>query len=158
MRRDITLSVNGEKHQVTVREGETLLTVLRDYLNLTGTKRGCDQGDCGACTVLADGRPVASCLMLASDAQGKEITTIEGLASGGRLHPVQDAFVRHFATQCGFCTPGMIMAAVGLLRENPHPTEIEIREALAGNLCRCTGYGAIVRAVLDAAEGRGDDV
>jgi len=158
LRRDITLSVNGEKHQVTVREGETLLTVLRDYLNLTGTKRGCDQGDCGACTVLADGRPVASCLMLASDAQGKEITTIEGLASGGRLHPVQDAFVRHFATQCGFCTPGMIMAAVGLLRENPHPTEIEIREALAGNLCRCTGYGAIVRAVLDAAEGRGDDV
>jgi len=155
LRRDITLVVNGEEHRVTVADGETLLAVLRDRLNLTGTKRGCDQGDCGACTVLLDGRPVASCLVLAADAQGKTITTVEGLAAGGRLHPVQEAFVRHFATQCGFCTPGMVMAAVGLLGENPHPTEDEVREALAGNLCRCTGYGAIVRAVLDVA-GRGD--
>lgn len=156
MKREITLRVNGEECSVTVAGRDTLLDVLRGPLGLTGTKKGCDQGDCGACTVLLDGRPVASCLVLAADARGREITTVEGLAVNGCLHPVQQAFIRHFATQCGFCTPGMIMAAVGLLGENPHPTEDEVRAALAGNLCRCTGYGAIVRAVLDVAGSSGE--
>jgi carbon-monoxide dehydrogenase small subunit len=155
LKREIVLSVNGEEYRVAVAARDTLLEVLRGPLGLTGTKKGCDQGDCGACTVLLDGSPVASCLVLARDARGREVTTIEGLGAGGRLHPVQDAFIRHFATQCGFCTPGMVMAAVGLLGENPQPTEEEVREALAGNLCRCTGYGAIVRAVLDVAAREG---
>lgn len=151
MKRDIALTVNGQTAQVSVAGNETLLDCLRGSLGLTGTKKGCDQGDCGACTVLVDGAPVNSCLMLASEADGKEITTIEGLSLDGVLHPLQEAFIRHDAVQCGFCTPGMILTAAALLKENPHPSEEEIRRYLQGNLCRCTGYGKIVDAVLAAA-------
>jgi carbon-monoxide dehydrogenase small subunit len=126
---------------------------LRNQLGLTGTKKGCDQGDCGACTVLVDGTPVNSCLMLALEAEGRDITTIEGLAKEDGLHPLQKAFISHNAVQCGFCTPGMILTAAALLKENPHPTEREIRHYLQGNLCRCTGYSKIVEAVQAAAQG-----
>jgi carbon-monoxide dehydrogenase small subunit len=130
--------------------------VLRDKLRLTGTKKGCDQGDCGACTVLVDGVPVNSCLLVASQMSGKSITTIEGVAKNGELAPIQKAFVHEGAVQCGFCTPGMIMAAEAILQQIPHPSESEIRTGLAGNLCRCTGYSMIVEAVLTAArEGGG---
>jgi aerobic carbon-monoxide dehydrogenase small subunit len=147
----IRLIVNGEACEIAVEPWWTLLDVLRDQLGLTGAKKGCDRGDCGACTVLWDGKPVASCMMLASLADGRRITTIEGLTEGTRLHPVQQAFVNHGAIQCGFCSPGMILSAVALLEENPHPTETEVRFALAGNLCRCTGYTKIVEAVLAAS-------
>ena len=129
----------------------TLLEVVRDTIGLTGTKEGCGTGDCGACTVLLDGKPVNSCLVLAPEVDGQEVTTIEGLASEGRLHPVQQAFVSESGLQCGICTPGMVMSAVALLRRNPEPTETEIRYAIAGNLCRCTGYDKIVRAIEAAA-------
>jgi xanthine dehydrogenase molybdopterin-binding subunit B/aerobic-type carbon monoxide dehydrogenase small subunit (CoxS/CutS family) len=140
------LAVNGDTHAVAIDPGETLLDVLRDKLRLTGTKKGCNVGDCGACTVLVDGQPMNSCLLLASEMEGKSITTIEGLAAGGELTPIQKAFVDEGAIQCGFCTPGAVMSATALLDKNPNPTDDQIKEALAGNLCRCTGYTGILRA------------
>lgn len=147
MKQKIRLIINGESHEVFVKASETLLDVIRDRIKLRGTKKGCDVGDCGTCTVLIDGVPVSSCLILAIDARDKEITTIEGLADGEHLHPVQEAFVKHGAVQCGFCTPGMIMTAKALLDKTPNPTEDEIKEAISGNLCRCTGYTKIVEAI-----------
>jgi len=154
MKQEIKLKVNGAIYQVYVEPWETLLDVLREEIGLTGVKSGCEEGDCGACTVLVNGKAVNSCLMLAPQAQGKEIITIEGLDGEEGLHPLQQAFVDHFAVQCGFCTPGMILSAKALLDKNPHPTEEEVRVALSGNLCRCTGYIKIVEAVL-AASGKG---
>ena len=150
-KRLIRLVVNGEEHDVAVWPNETLVEVLRDRLELTGTKMGCGEGACGTCTVLLEGRPVRSCLTLAVEAQGREIVTIEGLAEGGELHPVQEAFVQHGAIQCGFCSPAMILTGKALLDENPHPTEHEVRRAISGVVCRCTGYAKIVEAVLAAA-------
>ena len=158
MKKAIQLSVNGQQVQVFVGGSETLLDCLRNQLGLTGTKKGCDQGDCGACTVLVDGTPVNSCITLALEADGKDITTIEGLAQEGGLHPLQEAFISHNAVQCGFCTPGMILTAAALLKENPHPSEREIRHYLQGNLCRCTGYSKIVQAVQAAAQGPSGDL
>ena len=151
MRHKVTVKVNGAVETVTVDSSKTLLRMLREDLDLTGPKEGCNEGECGACMVLLDGRPVNACLVLAAEVDGHEVTTIEGLSRDGRLHPVQAAFLRHSAVQCGFCTPGMVITAVGLLAENPDPTEAEVRQALAGNLCRCTGYRQIIDAVLDAA-------
>jgi carbon-monoxide dehydrogenase small subunit len=157
MKRLIQMTVNGKRQELMVEPWRTLLDVLRDDLGLTGVKKGCDRGDCGACTVLLDGKPVTSCMMLAVQAAGHAIVTIERLAdlTHGPLHPLQQAFVEHGAIQCGFCTPGMILAAAALLEENPHPSAGEVREAIAGNLCRCTGYVKIVDAVLAAAEAGG---
>ena len=156
MKRLIQMTVNGEPSELAVEPWRTLLDVLRDDLGLTGVKKGCDRGDCGACTVLFDGKPVTSCMMLAVQAADHEIVTIEGLTHlTGALHPLQQAFIDHGAIQCGFCTPGMILAAAALLEENPHPSAEEVREAIAGNLCRCTGYVKIVDAVLAAAESGG---
>jgi len=146
----IQITVNGQTHDLVTRPERTLLDVLREDLGLTGSKRGCDLGACGACAVLLDGRPISSCLTLAVEASGREIVTVEGLAQGGALHPVQDAFVEHGAVQCGFCTPGMVIAVTGLLDERPHPEDAEILEALSGNLCRCTGYVKILDAVRTA--------
>jgi len=151
----IELKVNGESHHVVVESRRTLLEVLREKLGFTGTKEGCDTGACGTCTVLLDGKPVPSCLVLAVDAEGKDILTIEGLANGSELHPIQKAFVDCGAAQCGFCTPGMILTAKALLEQNPHPSRVEVREAIAGNLCRCTGYVKIIEAIMTvAAQGR----
>jgi carbon-monoxide dehydrogenase small subunit len=157
MKRLVQMTVNGERQELAVEPWRTLLDVLRDDLALTGVKKGCDRGDCGACTVLFDGRPINSCMMLAVQAADHAILTIEGLAdlTHGTLHPLQQAFVEHGAIQCGFCTPGMILAAAALLEDNPHPSAAEVREAIAGNLCRCTGYVKIVEAVLAAAESGG---
>jgi carbon-monoxide dehydrogenase small subunit len=152
--KQITLTVNGKPYELSVLPWRTLLEVIREDLGLTGTKEGCGLGECGACTVIVDGRTVNSCLMLASEADGKQITTIEGLADGG-LHPVQQAFVDHGGLQCGFCTPGMIMSAKALLDENPRPSEAEIRKGIAGNLCRCTGYTKIIESITAAAENMG---
>jgi len=153
----IDLDVNGEIYQARVRPNEFLVDVLRDKLGLTGTKKACDMGICGSCTILQDEVPVSSCLMLAIDARGKKITTIEGLAGpNGVLHPIQDAFLEKGAVQCGFCTPGMIMTVKAFLDKNPNPSEIEVREALAGNICRCTGYVKIVEAVQEAARRMAD--
>jgi len=149
---EIILNVNKINYKVAVEPQRTLVEVLRDTLGLTGTKKSCSEGECGACTVLMDGRPAASCLVLALDAQGKEITTIEGLSEGERLHPIQEAFVKHAAIQCGFCTPGMVMSAKALLDENPKPTATEVRKGISGNLCRCTGYQQIVDAILAASQ------
>jgi carbon-monoxide dehydrogenase small subunit len=146
-----TLDVNGRRHELAIEPATTLLEALRDHLGLTGTKRGCDLGDCGACTVLIDGAPRLSCLTLALAVQGRPITTVEGLEDRGRMHALQDAFDRHGAIQCGFCTPGMLLSAKALLDRNPAPSPSEIREGIAGNLCRCTGYQKIVDAVSDAA-------
>lgn len=154
--RQITMSVNGEPEILTVQDHHTLLQVLRNDLALTGTKDGCSAGECGACTVLMDGEPVNSCMVLAVECDGHEIVTIEGLAHDGRLTALQEAFVEHNAVQCGFCTPGMLISAHALLKRNPHPTEQEVQEALVGNLCRCTGYVRIIRAVRTAAEKGGD--
>lgn len=148
----IALVVNGNSHSLDVEPGLTLLRLLRDELGLTGTKHGCDGGECGACTVLVNGMPVNSCLVLAPSVRDSEIVTIEGLASGGVLHPLQQAFIDHGALQCGFCGPGLIMMAKSFLEENPSPTRDQVKRALAGNLCRCTGYLGIVDAVMDAAE------
>lgn len=150
----LELTVNGDPYRREVASDATLLSVLRDVLGLTGTKWGCMTGDCGACTVLVDGEPIVSCLQLAAQVNGRSVTTIEGLARHGELNDVQAAFVENGAAQCGFCTPGMIVSAEALLRRSPSPTEAEIREALAGNLCRCTGYNKIVDAVLVAAQAR----
>lgn len=147
MKKLITLTVNGKKYEVAIDPNKTLTQVLRDQLELLGTKEGCGVGDCGACTVILNGRVVNSCLVLAVQANGSEIITIEGMANGPTLHPIQQAFVDHGAIQCGFCTPGMILSAKNLLDKNPHPTELDVREALSGNLCRCTGYQKIVEAV-----------
>jgi len=151
----IEIQVNQVSYRITVRPSATLLDVLRQDLGLKGTKRGCDQGHCGACTVLLDGKAVNTCLLLAVEAHGKKITTIEGLSNGDRLHPLQEAFVEGGAIQCGFCTPGMILSAKALLDEIQNPSEEEIREALSGNLCRCSGYVKIVKAVQRAAQAMG---
>lgn len=150
----VSLTVNGAKERLDVPSNMTLLQMLREKLALTGTKNGCEAGECGACTVLLDGEPVNSCMVLAVEADGREVITVEGLAPEGGLSPLQEAFVEHNAVQCGFCTPGMLMSATALLQRNPEPTEKEIREALVGNLCRCTGYVRIVDAV-QAAVGKG---
>lgn len=151
MKLHIETTINREPAEFLCAADETLLSALRNGLGLTGTKEGCGTGDCGACTVILDDRVVASCLVLAAEAQGRSITTIEGIASGTTLHPLQTAFLKEAALQCGVCTPGFIVAAKALLDVNPHPTEEQVRFWLAGNLCRCTGYDKIVRAVLDAA-------
>ena len=143
----IALTVNGVRHEAEVEPRQLLVYFLREQLGLTGTNVGCDTSSCGACTIHLDGLAVKSCTVLAVQADGSEITTIEGLAQGGELHPLQQAFWEHHAIQCGFCTPGMVMAAVSFLRENPSPSEHEIRHALEGNLCRCTGYHNIVKAI-----------
>jgi aerobic carbon-monoxide dehydrogenase small subunit len=143
----LKLVVNGKPVQVSVDPTWTLLKVLREELQLTGTKKGCEKGDCGACTVLLEGKPVNSCLVLALQAEGKEIETIENLGTPESLHPLQKSFIANGAVQCGFCTPGMLLSAASLLRRNPHPTEKEIRRAISGNLCRCTGYTKIVKAI-----------
>ncbi len=150
-KRVIELNVNGESHELLVSPNRTLLEVLREDLELTGTKRGCDQGACGTCTVLIDGKPVRSCLTLAVEAQGKKITTIEGLQEGEKITPLQEAFVSEGAVQCGFCTPGMILTATALLAENPTPAEEDILRAISGNLCRCTGYFKITKAIMKIA-------
>ncbi len=147
----ITATINGDSTEFLAGPGDTLLGALRSELDLTGTKQGCGSGDCGACTVMMDGQMVCSCLVLAAEAEGRNISTIEAVAEGNQLHPVQRKFLEHGALQCGFCTPGFIVAAKALLDRNPDPTESETRYWLAGNLCRCTGYDKIVRAVLDAA-------
>ncbi len=148
---DITVQVNGVARRLQLDSRVTLLDALRDHLGLTGTKKGCDQGACGACTILLDGRRVLSCLMLAAQCDGRRVTTIEGLADDGRLHPVQEAFIRHDALQCGFCTPGQIMSAVGLLAEGRTGSDAEIREFSSGNLCRCGAYPNIVAAIREVA-------
>ena len=152
-KKTISLSVNGQVFSVSTYVHKTLLEVLREDLGLTGAKESCGEGACGSCTVLLDGLPVRSCLLLAVEAEGRAILTIEGLASGPRLHPIQEAFVEHHAIQCGFCTPGMILTAKALLDDTPHPTEKEIRRALSGNICRCTGYTKIVEAIKAASRG-----
>jgi carbon-monoxide dehydrogenase small subunit len=161
MKKEIAFfTVNGMPHETLIESTTTLLELLRDQMGLTGTKQGCSaSGNCGACTVLVDGRPILSCLTLAARVKGREITTIEGVAEGGRLHPLQEAFIEKGAVQCGYCSPGMILSAKALLDENPHPDMREVKEGLAGNLCRCTGYVKIIEAVLAAAgnSGRGGD-
>ena len=152
MKHSVRLKVNDDDYEVLVESYESLLDVLRTKLNLTGTKEGCDTGDCGACTVIMDGRPVNACLVLAMEAEGKEIVTIEGLAKGSQLHPIQEAFIKYGAIQCGYCTPGMVLSAKALLDENPKPKDEEIRRAIAGNLCRCTGYVKIIDAIKAVAE------
>jgi carbon-monoxide dehydrogenase small subunit len=148
----VQTSINGEETTFLCEPRQSLLEILRDDLGLTGTKEGCSNGNCGACSVQLDGVLVDSCLVLAVETEGKEVTTIEGLASPAQLHPLQQKFLEHAALQCGICTPGFIIAAKALLEKNPHPTEHEVRYWLAGNLCRCTGYDKIIRAVLDAAD------
>jgi aerobic carbon-monoxide dehydrogenase small subunit len=148
MKTAIELQINGESYEVLVAPNNTLLEILREKLGLMGTKRGCDLGACGACTVLLDGEAVLSCLLLALDAVGKEVTTIEGLSATGELHPLQQAFVNQGALQCGFCTPGMVLTAQSILLEDPRPSEAAIKKKMAGNLCRCTGYKKVVEAVM----------
>jgi len=147
----LTMSVNGEAVLVHIKPDTLLLDVLRDHLGLMGTKEACGEGECGSCTVLLDGEPVTSCLVPALKAQGREVLTVEGLASSGELHPLQKAFIEHGAVQCGYCTPGMLMSAKALLDRNPRPEEDQIKEAISGNLCRCTGYVKIVEAIRAAA-------
>ena len=152
----VTTKINGEQTEYLCDATHTMLDVLRDQLGLTGSKEGCGSGDCGACSIIVDGRLVCSCLMLGVEADGKAVETIEGLAKGDQLHPLQKAFLEHNGLQCGICTPGVLVAAKALLERNPDPTETEVRYWLAGNLCRCTGYDKIIRAVMDtAAEMRG---
>lgn len=148
----ITINVNGDDYTRVVKANTLLVNVLRDDLDLTGTKKGCELGDCGSCTVLIEGKPVDSCLILAVEADGYKITTIEGVAESAQLDKIQESFINNGAIQCGYCSPGMILSAKALLTTNPHPTEHEVREAIAGNLCRCTGYVNIVKAILKATE------
>lgn len=152
-KRRVGLTVNGCGHSIEIAEHRSLLDVLREELGLTGTKKGCNAGDCGACTVLLDGEPVNACLVLGVQAEGREVRTIEGIGDGDRLHPLQEAFVKHGAVQCGFCTPGVVMSAYALLQETPRPSREQIAGALSGNLCRCTGYYQIVDAISAAAFG-----
>jgi carbon-monoxide dehydrogenase small subunit len=151
MKQPMTFTINGEIYEDEIDVRRTLLEVLRENFGLTGTKKGCNEGECGTCTVLLDGKPIASCLLLAVEAQGRMIETVEGLERNGELHHLQQAFIEHGAFQCGFCTPGVLMAAKGLLNENPKPSEEEVRKAIAGNLCRCTGYNKYVEAILETA-------
>ncbi len=151
MKRLMKFNINGEIYEEEIDGRRTLLEILRENFSLMGTKKGCNEGECGACTVLLDGKPVTSCLVLAIEAEGKRIETIEGVAKNGELHPLQKAFIDHGSFQCGFCTPGILMAAKGLLMENPKPTEEDVRKSIAGNLCRCSGYNKYVEAILDAA-------
>jgi carbon-monoxide dehydrogenase small subunit len=158
MKKYIKLIINNTEYELLVTDNETLAQLLRGpQVNLTGTKQGCELGDCGACTVLMDGKPVNSCLVLAMQANGHEITTIEGLSVNGKLHPIQEAFINAGAVQCGYCTPGMVLKAKALLDTNPHPSRTEIREAFVGNLCRCTGYFKIINAVEQAAQNSGSE-
>lgn len=147
----VTININGDDYTRVVKANTLLVNFVRDEMDLTGTKKGCELGDCGSCTVLMDGKPVNSCIVLAVEADGHEITTVEGLAQNENLDKIQESFVNNAAVQCGYCTPGMIMSAKALLTKNPHPTEGEVRAAIAGNLCRCTGYVNIVKAILAAA-------
>ena len=151
MKHTINLTVNGESYEMFVDPFKTLLDVIRNDLGLIGTKEGCSTGDCGACTIIMNGKPVNSCLVLAPEADGSELITIEGLADGDKLHPIQEAFIKHGAVQCGFCIPGMILSTKALLDENPNPSEEQIRDYIAGNLCRCTGYQKIVEAISSIA-------
>lgn len=151
MKRVLSFTLNDDPVEVVVKDNMTLLDLLRDKLGLTGTKKGCEQGECGACTVMLDGLPVNSCCTLAVECEGRNVVTVEGIAKGGKLHPIQKQFIEKWALQCGYCTPGMIMSAKALLDHTPHPTELEIREAIEGNLCRCTGYAKIVEAIQAAA-------
>jgi carbon-monoxide dehydrogenase small subunit len=151
MKQPMSFTINGEIYEDEIDVRRTLLEVLRENFGLTGTKKGCNEGECGTCTVLLDGKPVASCIVLAVEVQGKSIETVEGLEQNGELHRLQQAFIEHGAFQCGFCTPGVLMAAKGLLNKNPKPSEEEVRRAIAGNLCRCTGYNKYVEAILDVA-------
>ena len=152
MEKLIKITVNGKKHEITVQPNQTLVKVLREALGLTGTKVGCEMGDCGTCTVIMDGKAVNACLVLAVQADGREISTIEGLARDEALHPLQESFIMEGAIQCGFCTPGMIMSAQALLKENPDPDEAQIREGISGVLCRCTGYSKIVQAIKSTSQ------
>jgi len=152
LKHNIKLTVNGQIYEAYVESRKTLLDLLRNELGLVGTKKGCDSGDCGACTVLLGGKPVNSCLVLAVETDGKDVLTIEGLARGSELHPLQRAFIKRGAMQCGYCTSGMILSAKALLDENPKPTEEDVKKAIAGNLCRCTGYKKIIEAVLEASK------
>lgn len=154
MKRMICITINGKKYELAVAPNRTLADLLREELLLTGTKKGCDMGECGTCTVIMNGRAVNSCLVLAVQAAGKEITTVEGLETEDGLHPLQEKFIENGAVQCGFCTSGMLLSAKTLLDRNPHPTEKEIRTAISGNLCRCTGYQKIVESIKDVNEGR----
>ncbi len=157
MKTRVKLRINNREYELAVEPNETLLDVLRDRLGLTGTKAGCNTGDCGACAVLIDEKPVNSCLVLAVRAEGFRISTVEGLAEGEELHPLQEAFLEKGAVQCGFCTPGMLMSAKGLLFENPHPSKNEIQVALSGNLCRCTGYVKIIEAIESVTDKKNRD-
>ena len=152
MKKLIRLNINNQEYELAVEPNLTLVDLLRDELNLTGTKKGCELGECGSCTVIMDGKPVNSCLVLAVQANGREITTIEGLENEQGLHPIQESFVQHGAIQCGFCTSGMILSAKSLLDKNPNPEEKEIRTAISGNLCRCTGYQKIVEAIKEVKD------
>jgi carbon-monoxide dehydrogenase small subunit len=152
IKKRVLLKVNGEDHEVLTKSNRTLIDVLRQDLHLTGAKETCGMGACGACTVLVNGKPVHSCITLVEEVEGKEVETIEGLAQGGELHPLQKAFMDYHAFQCGFCTPGMIMTAKSLLNRNPQPTEEEVKNAISGNLCRCTGYRNIIEAIVSAAK------
>ncbi len=152
MKRPLKLKINGEGYELLVDDRRTLLEVIRDQIGLTGTKKACDSGECGACTVIKDGKSVVSCLVLAVECEGSEIETVEGLAKGGVLHPIQKAFVEYGAIQCGYCTPGMVMSAKALLSEKAKPSEQEVRVGISGNLCRCTGYVKIVEAILAASK------
>lgn len=152
MKKLMRFNINGEIYEDEIDTRRTLLEIIRENFNLTGTKKGCNEGECGACTVLLDGKPVNSCLVLAVEAEGRSIETVEGLSKDGELHPLQRAFIDHGAFQCGFCTPGILMVAKGFLMENPEPTEEEVRMAIAGNLCRCSGYNKYIEAIIDVAK------
>ncbi len=156
MKKVLNITVNDVERTILVEPWYSLLDTLRDELHLTGTKKGCDEGDCGACAVLLNGQPVTSCLVLAHSAHGADVTTVEGLAEGGELHPVQRSFAENGGLQCGYCTPGLIMATVGLLNSNPDPTEEEVKFGLGGNLCRCTGYSKVIEAVMAAVDSTHD--
>lgn len=151
-KRIISFVLNGEPTEAVIEDSMSLLDFIRDTLDLTGTKKGCEEGECGACTVMLDGRPINSCMSLAAEVEGHELTTIEGIAKNGKLSVIQQKFIEKWALQCGYCTPGMIMSATALLNQNPNPTEEEIRVAIEGNLCRCTGYAKIVEAISEAAQ------